>query len=153
MKKNASTITDLLALTVFTLFAVCLLTVLLYGARIYQNLVYRGEESFEARTAAQYISTRVRQAEDVAVTDFEGCRALTIGQQLDGDVYVTRVYCYDGYIRELYCAKDAALHPEAGEKIMPVESLVFSLEDDLLSASIDGKTLLLQLRGKGEKTP
>ena len=50
MKKNASKITDSLALTVFAVFAVCVLVVLLYGAGSYRALVQRGEESFRLRT-------------------------------------------------------------------------------------------------------
>lgn len=153
MNKKFTKITDLTALLVFAAFAVCVLIVLLYGARVYQNLVQRGEESFEVRTATQYVSTRVRQAENVAVTDFEGCEALTIREQIEGSTYVTRVYCYGGYMRELYCAEKAALSPEAGEKVMPVESLHFSVEDGLLTASINGRQVTLQLRGKGEVAP
>ena len=67
MKKNASKITDLLALTVFAAFAVCLLIVLLFGAQLYQNLVQRGEESFRQRTATQYLRTRVQQAEHISL--------------------------------------------------------------------------------------
>ena len=146
MKKEVSKITDFLALTVFAVFAVCVLIVLLYGARVYRNLVHRGGESFETHTAVQYVSTRVRQAETITVTDFEGCSALTAREQIDGAIYVTRVYCYEGYMRELYCAENAALPPEAGEKIMPVEDLCFSVENDLLTVFIGEKQLFLQLK-------
>ena len=49
--------TDLMALLVFALFALCVLLVLLTGAKIYRNLVDRSRESYEARTAAQYITS------------------------------------------------------------------------------------------------
>ncbi|MBR4290202.1 MAG: DUF4860 domain-containing protein [Oscillospiraceae bacterium] len=148
MNKRVTKITDLLALLVFAVFAVCVLLVLLYGARVYQNLVQRGEESFQMRTAAQYVSMRVRQAQNVTVTDFEGCQALTVYEQIDGAVYVTRVYCYDGYIRELFSAENAELEPKSGEKLMPAQSLHFSVENGMLTASVDGRTVMLQLRGK-----
>ena len=150
MKEKFTKITDLLALTVFAVFAVCILLVLLYGANVYQNLVRRGEESFEMRTAAQYVATRVRQAETVTVADFEGCEALVLPEEIDGARYLTRVYCFEGYIRELFCAENAALSPEDGEKVMAADSLRFLVEDDLLLATIDGREVLLQLRGKGE---
>lgn len=153
MKKKFTKITDLMALLVFAAFAVCVLLVLLYGADGYQNLVQRGEESFQLRTATQYVATRVRQAESVAVADFEGCEALTIREQIDGSVYVTRVYCYGGYMRELFCAENAALPPETGEKIMPAENLHFAIEDGLLTASVDGQQVILQLRGKEGVAP
>ena len=153
MKKNASKITDLLALTVFAAFAVCLLIVLLFGAQLYQNLVQRGEESFRQSTATQYLRTRVQQAEHISLSDFQGCEALAIREEIDGISYVTRVYFYEGFLRELFSAESAALAPGDGEKIMPAESLDFQIDDDLLTAVVDGQAVVLQLRGKVGELP
>lgn len=148
MKKKVSSITDVLALTVFAVFAVCVLVVVLYGARSYQSLVRRSEESFASRTAAQYVATRVRQAERVTVTDFEGCDALTITEEIDGAPYLTRVYCCDGYLRELFSAETALLSPQDGEKVMPAESMQLALDRGILIATVDGRQIILQLQGK-----
>ena len=153
MKKNPFKITDLLALTVFAAFAVCVLVVLLSGAQVYQTLVQRGEESFRLRTATQYVATRVRQAEDVTVADFDGCEALCIREEIDGEVYVTRIYCCNGYLRELFCAQSAELSPEDGEKIMEAERMSFSQNEDLLTVSVDNQNVILQLRGKAGDVP
>ena len=153
MKKKFTKITDLTALLVFAAFAVCVLLVLLCGAKSYRNMVRRGEESFCKRTATQYVSMRVRQAQRVTVTDFEGCPSLTIREQIDGVNYLTRLYCYDGYLRELFCAETAALSPEAGEKIMMAKNLHLAVENSLLTATVDGQTVLLDLRGKEEGLP
>jgi hypothetical protein len=153
MKKRFAKITDLSALLTFTVFAVCILLVLLYGARVYGRLVQRGEESFRLRTATQYLYTRVQQAESVSLTEFDGCEALTIKEQTDGVSYVTRVYCYDGYLRELFCPENAALRPEDGEKITPAAQLQMKLEAELLTIDLDGCRLLLQLRGKAGAMP
>ena len=149
MKEKGTKLTDLLALTVFAVFALCVLLVLLSGARVYRGLVQRGEESFTSRTAARYVTMRVRQAESVAVGDFEGCDALIIPEEIDGNTYLTRVYVYDGYVRELYCAENAALLPADGEKVLRADRLHFELEDGLLTVSLDGRQLYLDLHGKG----
>ena len=153
MKKNPFKITDLLALTVFAAFAVCALVVLLSGAQVYQRLVQRGEDSFRLRTASQYVTTRVRQAGNVTVADFDGCEALCIQEEIDGKVYVTRIYCYDGFLRELFCAQSAELSPEDGEKIMEAERMSFSQNEDLLTVSVDNQNVILQLRGKAGDVP
>lgn len=150
MKEKSSKITDLLALLVFALFAVCVLLVLLTGAKVYQNLVHNGNAYYAQQTAAQYVATRVRQAERVTVEVFDGCDALVIWEQIDGETYLTRVYCHDGYIRELFCAENAELFPEAGEKILETESLSFSLEGSVLTAWIDSRELKLYLRSGKE---
>ena len=52
----------LLPLVVFALFAVCVLSVLLTGANVYQRLTQRDRDSYQRRTGAQYLATRGRQA-------------------------------------------------------------------------------------------
>ena len=147
--KNHAKITDLFALLVFVIFAVCLLAVLLSGARSYETVVQRGEESFKGRTAAQYVTIRVRQAGGVAVADFSGCDALVITETIGEETYLTRVYCYDGYLRELYCPEGAALQPRDGEKLIPMDAMYLSVDAGILRVQLDGQELLLHLDGKG----
>ena len=153
MKKKFTKMTDLPTLLVFTVFAVCVLMVLLYGARVYGQLAQQGEESFRLRTAAQYLRTRVWQAEVVSITDFDGCDALTLKETIDGTDYLTRVYCHEGFLRELFCAESASLSPEDGEKILSLESLKMELDGDLLVLKAENCRLLLQLRGKEGALP
>ena len=154
MKQRSSKITDILALLVFTVFTLCILLVLLTGAGVYRDLVDRGEDQFTRRTAVRYITTRVRQAETVAVEDFAGCSALVFREQTEGETYLTRVYSYDGAVRELYCAETARLTPEDGEVILQAESLSFALEADMLTVNLgEERQLVLYLPAGGEVVP
>lgn len=152
MKHRPSKITDLLALLVFGAFSLCLLLVLLTGAKVYRSLVRSGEESFETRTPLQYVATRVRQARTVTVQDFQGCKALVMPETIDGETYLTRVYCYDGYIRELFSSDTAELSPEDGEKVLAGEVL-FVLDCDMLQLWSGEHSLVLQLRTGREVGP
>lgn len=145
----------LAALLLFGVFAVCVLSVLLTGARAYRRLTQRDQTAYERRICTQYIATRVRQADSagrVTVEDFDGVPALTL---VDDAGYVTRVYCYDGYLMELYTAADAGLTPEAGERLLEAGNLALSLEDGLLEVIVTSPegiedTLYLSLRsGEG----
>ena len=153
MKEKSGKITDLLSVGVLAVFVVCALLVLLLGARVYGNLVEAGGETYCSRTASQYLTTRVRQTGQVEVTDFEGCDALVIREEADGRIYLTRIYCYDGWLRELYAAESAQLHPADGEKILEAEELSLFLEDGLLRAELDGSGLVLQPRVGREAAP
>lgn len=144
----------LLMLLLFGVFAVCVLAVLLTGAKAYRGLTQRDQAAFDRRSCVQYIATRVRQGDIdgcVAVEPFWGvdCLALTEGN------FTTQVYCYDGWLMELYAGTGADLEPQAGERIMRLDSLELTLEDGLLTArmvSEDGAadTLCLSLRsGEG----
>lgn len=153
MKEKAYKITDLLSLTVFAVFALCVLLVLLIGGRVYRNLVDGGSESYQSRTAVQYVATRVRQGNTVAVESFDGGDALVLREEINGRSYVTRIYCHEGWLWELYCAESAQLSRADGERVLEVEKLAFSLTDGFLTALIDGQTLRLQLRGGREVLP
>jgi len=139
MKENSSKITNFILLTVFCVFALCILLVLLTGADVYRRMTDRQEEHFDRRTAVQYIATRVRQGDAanlIKVEDFGGYSALVIGEEIDGQQYCTRVYCCDGYIRELFTAANGNFSPEDGERILKAEQVNFDLNDSVLTVDI-----------------
>ena len=137
MKNNGHrNITQLLALLVFGVFALCVAAVLLTGARTYQTLTRRGSEAHAQRVAARYITTRFQQAPAVRVEDFCGLQALTVREEIGGKDYLTRVYCHDGAIRELFAAETAPVTPGDGEIVLKAEKLAFSQEDRLLTVEI-----------------
>ncbi len=148
----------LAALLLFGVFAACILAVLLTGAGAYRRLTGRDQAAYARRTALQYVATRVRQSDvldQVEVEDFRGVTALVLREE---GGYVTRVYCHDGFIKELYADEEEAfLVPGDGERILEARGLEFSLEDGLLTVTAtDGSgvvsTLLLSLRSGEEGT-
>lgn len=157
-ERRQNHITTLAALALLAVFAVSTLLALLAGARAYRRLVDRDEADFSRRTAAQYIATRVRQndaADAVTVEDFCGVDCLTL-REWNGDYagdYVTRVYCYDGSLWELYTAVDMEAALEDGDRVLDLEALALSLEDGRLNAVLtlengETETVALSLRGR-----
>ena len=149
---------SLLALMVFGVFAACLLFLLLTGADVYQKMRERDTATYESRTAVQYMTTRVRQAdraESITAEMFDGLDALVLQEEIEGETYETKLYCYDGWLTELYAAADSDLSPADGEKILELKGLELSLQDGLLQAKLtlpDGREeeLSLQLRSGRE---
>lgn len=145
--------TSLLGLPVFALFALCLLLTVLTGAKAYRQTVEITEDTSDRRTKLQYLSTKVRQGQDISLEDFGGCEALALREEIDGECYVTYVYCHGGWLRELFCADGASLSPEDGETVIRADSLTFLLEDDLITLQLDGETLYLSLHQKKAVRP
>lgn len=148
----------LMALILFGVFAACVLAVLLTGARAYQRLTGRDQSAFDRRTAIQYIATRVRQSDTagaITVEDFDGVTCLCISQDYDLNTYVTRVYCHDGYLRELFCSPEDELGLDAGEPVLEAQAVDFALKDGLLTVTATladgtGDSLHISLRsGEG----
>ena len=149
-----SDMSGMLVLLVFAVFMVSVLFVLLTGADVVQTLSDRDEASFDRRTAAQYVATRVRQGDSsgmVSVRTYEDSTALVLAEDIDGAMYETIVYCYDGYLRELFVPQDLEMDLEFGEKILPMNEFVVYDCEGYLQIELeltDGyrETVLLQLR-------
>lgn len=142
MKKSESKthIEGLLVLVLFCVFAICILSVLLTGAKAYGRLVDSQQVSYEKRTVPQYIATKIRQTDvsgAVSIGDFGGVEALEL-VELPEKEYVTRIYCYDGYLRELFSTVTGNFEPEAGEKILEAQQVDFSLNENCLRVTVTG---------------
>lgn len=135
-RRGQEHITSLAALLLLAVFAVSILLVLLKGASIYRRLTVRDEDTWEARTAASYIATRLRQEnrlDALAVEDLDGLPALTLGL---GEEYLTRLYCYDGALWELYSPAELTMSPEDGERLMDLQAMELELSGDLLQVEL-----------------
>lgn len=134
----------LAALVLFAVFASCILAVLLTGAKAYRGITQRDQEAYGARTAVQYVAQRVRQSDalyGIGVEDFGGAPSLVLDK---GDPYITRLYCHDGWLMELYCAADEEFAPEDGERVIEAQELELEL---------DGETLRVRVRTAQEEDP
>lgn len=142
-------ISSLAALLVFGIFAVGILSVLLSGAGAYQRLTERDRLAYDSRTCAQYVATKVRQAaapDAVRVESFGGVDALVIVQVYDGVEYWNRIYCHDGWLKELFTAAEGEFAPEDGEKILQAQKLELEWRDNLLCIELtDGNGTPMEL--------
>lgn len=129
-------ITSLAALVLLAVFAVSILLVLLEGASIYRRITDRGQDAWKARTAAGYITTRFRQENRrgaLAVEELDGIPALTLGL---GEEYLTRLYCYDGALWELYCPAELTMSPADGERLLELQAMELELSDGILQVEL-----------------
>ena len=143
MKKTESRFQTekILPLVLFAILAVCAVLVLLTGAGVYGRLTDRGQDAFKNRTLPLYIATKVRQADCAGAISLEhvnGTDILRLEEQIDGKGYVTRIYCHEGIVRELFSAEDVLFDPAAGEKITEASGVAFSLEDGGLTVRVTG---------------
>ena len=145
MRENPFRITRVLSLLTMTVFSLCVLLVLLTAADCYRSLVNRGEAAYARRTALQYLTTRVRQAETVETGMLEDCEALILTETVEGAGYTTYIYCYEGWLRELYTVPGAKLPPQGGEAVLEAEVFSPKREKDLLRVALGDAELLLQL--------
>ena len=157
-RNGKRSISGLAALVLLAVFAAGMLSVLLTGAGVYERLTRTGAAAGSSRTCTQYLAAKVRQAPapgSVSLSDFHGIPALQIREEINGQPFLTRIYCRDGWLTELFTAADAGLLPEDGEKVLPAQSLSGTQEYGLLQLAVTDEngiphTLLLSLRGETE---
>ena len=157
-------ISSVAPLLVFTVLVVCVLSVLLTGADIYQKANRRDQTGYDHRTITQYLTTRVRQSDMGGVCyvgDFNDIVPQTEGNTFffpeEGDDFscCTRIYFHDGYLYELYALSDGTFAPEDGEPILPLNNLYYRLNGHLLEIEIEytdntREILYLHLRSETE---
>jgi hypothetical protein len=62
--------------------------------------------------------------------------ALEFTSVYGGESYITRIYCYDGYLRELFASSTGEFKPEDGEEILAADQVDFDITDGCLTVRI-----------------
>ena len=152
-KHSANIVFVLLAATVF---AGCVLMVLLFGARGYQGIARSSQERYEKSVPLQFLTTKVRQNDgnSIRIGEISGIPALFFTEEYDGAAYDTALYAYDGWLRELFYESGLEFAPEDGEKLIEAETVTFQMQaENLLHiefTSAEGKNgcCLIHLNGE-----
>ena len=149
----------------FAMLAACIVIVLITGVRLYNRSSTRDTDDYYHRTVTSYVITRVSQsavAGSFFVGDFDEATPKETGdtffftETFDGVTYVTRLYCHDGALYELFSPMSAKLDRTAGEKVLSVKNMSFTVKDGLFTADIvfDGgetEKVRIDLRTEGRK--
>ncbi|MCL2703735.1 MAG: DUF4860 domain-containing protein [Defluviitaleaceae bacterium] len=148
VRKNR--IETIFVLMVFCVFAASVLTVLMLGGSVYSNTAALSGEGYDERTCLSYIWSKVKNSDaagNVFLDEIEGVTMLAILEEVNGRMFRTLIYYYDGWLYELFSR--AALFPgiESGQRIIKTEPLVFEdAGDGLIKATVDGRSLLIYPR-------
>lgn len=152
-------------LLVFCLFTITLLLVLLLGANVYRNVNARAAAAYDQRVCLDYLAAKLRhydQAGMVFCADFHDPKrepaaaelpTLYLCQEVEGELYQTRVYFHDGYLRELFAAAGLEFAPGDGQAVLPADELNFDQQGRLITifcrSGDQGQSLSLLLRSQG----
>ncbi len=125
MKKQREHVIDLLfSLALLCVFTACGLMVVFIGIQVYQGTEENMSDAFAARTAMAYVAKKVRQNDTsgaISLTEIEGVDTLVITQQSGEDTYCTYIYCYNGYLYELYAKGGFSPTLAAGQALIAVD--------------------------------
>ncbi|MBE6617002.1 MAG: DUF4860 domain-containing protein [Ruminococcaceae bacterium] len=141
----------LVPILLFVILAASVLSILLSSADTYASITERGNSTYTTRTAAQYISTKLHQSDGVVGVEIFGQdTAVTITETINNQEYITRIYCYEGYLYELFSNALADMSPEDGEKLLPMDSMTATVDNGLLTIDIAGQRIVFAIRANKE---
>ena len=124
------------------LFAVMSTLMVLLGAQMYRNTVDHATANNEGRVLGAYVRSMIRAedgADAVAVEDHDGVQTLALHEEIEGEPYVTWLYCYEGQLYEQFTGADHDFEPESGTAICPAQSFEPKISDGLLTVDmVDG---------------
>ena len=129
----------------FTIFAGAVVIVLSLGANIYKSLVERDNAAYEKHLGTGYIAAKIHgndRKDAIAIGGFvnekqdDGIKTLHIYEKIEGEWYDTRIYYYDGAIREVFTFRENEIAPEDGTEVIPAKDMELSVEGAKISISI-----------------
>lgn len=128
---------------------------LLGGVRTWQRTERQMESHFSVQTPLAYLAGKARQSERFYAQPFaDGTEALALISKWDGQTYITRLYCYDGALYELFTPEQVVLTPADGVRLMEGGELAFDEAEHALrvtyTAADGGSQTLLLAHKRGE---
>ena len=152
---NGQTMNVLFTMILFLVFVLSALFSVLIGGKVYENIRGRMEESYTGSVALNYVANKVRQGDmngAVSVREINQVPVLELRQEIADRSYVTQIYYYNGYIRELFTDTESGLGLADGLEIIACEGLEFEMENQLLTVETlgeNGGSLMLYVRSGG----
>lgn len=135
LKRQKSIVDVIFMITVFGVFMLSALFVVLFGAKIYKRTAHDMSVNFNSRTALAYVTEKMHQHDrhgGVDVTIDDGKPVLKLTQFINSDEYCTYLYEYDGYLKELTAKGDIDLVKSAGKNILKIKGFTATKETDSL---------------------
>jgi hypothetical protein len=156
--KNKHIIDSVFVICLMLLFVLSALSVIAIGAAIYKKNVSSMSTNDSHRIASSYITEKVRQGDEygqIHVEEIFGENALVLTKELNGTLYNTYIYDYNGHLMELFARDDLGqFYPQSGQKILEVSSFdIEQVSDTLLNVTIvlkDGTVDFLYIAKRSE---
>ena len=138
--ENRHMVDVLFVITLFFVFALSALTLVILGANVYKSTVNHMDSSFNTRTSNAYVLQKLRQNDDVgtiSIMSQDGVEYIVMTKEVNDTLYNTYLYEYDGHLYELLERADMELDPSYGTLITDVDSFgVNQVNDSLYSFTI-----------------
>lgn len=136
LKRSSNyTVDSVFILALMALFGIISVYVIMIGAKQYKSIADRMSQNYETRTVASYLEEKLSQSDvsgsaDVVMLD--SVEALVLTDNINGQLYNTYIYAYDGYLLEITVSDGTEVSPGSGQKLIETGSL----KTDMVSSNL-----------------
>ena len=135
--QNEHTISGVFVFMLISVFVIFSMLMITLGIRAYHSTEVHSRENSSYRLLSSYVRSKIRQEDgfaEVKSETIDGIDMLTLGEDYDGERYVTRIYCSDGMLREWFSREENPFDPAAGDEICEAQGFEARVQDRLLTA-------------------
>lgn len=148
--RNTHSFETVFVLSIFCLFAVCSLFLVLIGANTYRGIVEKIDSNNETRASLSYVANKVHAADsgETSLQTIDGRQVLVITSNFSSSDYRTYIYEYEGSIMELFTSAQNSFTPGDGDRITKISEFKMTQTGKRLNLSATGenrRTLTLSL--------
>ena len=143
-------VTNLLVVSLILLFAALSIALIVLGAQAYQAISETAYQNVQIRSTVGYVLSRIQaydrsgaiRIEDVQLSG-QSTRVMLLSEEIDGEIYETRMYCADGALREQTVHNEIPMaDAQDGEQIAKLNALHVQRDGNLLTLEfthVDGE--------------
>ena len=138
MGKSTHAISGVFVFLLLGIFAVFSTIMVLMSAKAYKGMVDESALHNSIRVASSYIRTMLRSDDETGVLkieEVEGVQTITMENDWE-DIYVTRLYVYDGKLREWFAMAEIPFQPQNGETVCDLDSMQAEIKDGILKVVV-----------------
>lgn len=124
-QQNNHTIDMVFVITLFFVFSLSALMLVIIGADVYKKTVASMDSNYISRTSFAYVTEKIRQNDSydsIEIKPYGEGDALLLKETIEDTSYTTYLYIYNGYLMELFAKSDQDLSPDSGQKILAIQS-------------------------------
>ena len=140
MKMTPHAMSGVFVFMLLGLFAVFSTLMVMFGVRAYRSAAELSGVHGRSRIASAYLRSMARGSDEdgaLRIETVDGVETVTLLSSYDDEEYVTRLYVYDGYLREWFTEASEPFEPENGETVCEADAMTAELEGNLLIVSVE----------------
>ncbi len=138
-KQVQHTISGVFVFLLLGIFAVFGTVMVLLGAKVYRGITEVSGFHNQSRITSSYLRSMVRADDEtgtLTIDDLNGTPIITMRNVYDEDVYITRIYVWDGMLREWFTEDEIEFEPENGEEICAAQAMEAELDRNMLRVRV-----------------